>query len=266
MGVQLAGSFNFAGGDVDGFQVAGGANFAGDVRGGQIAGAINIARGPVRGFQAAALLNLGGDLAGAQVGMLNVAARLDGAQLGLVNVAGASEGLQLGLINVATGPEAETFGLLSFVQNGYNHLEFWLSDSTMASAGIKFGGRHMYTILAVGYGYQRRDAWEAAMGWGLHFNLGGRFYLDTDALFGSRWRQREGVETGPAPQDALVRFRASLGVRLFSKASMFIGSGVTIATTLPSQEPVAPRCCGRVVQEEDRVVSVGPALFAGLQF
>lgn len=266
IGLQVAGSFNFAGGDVDGFQVAGTANIAGDVRGGQIAGALNLARGPVRGFQIAGLMNLGGDLAGAQFGLLNVAARLDGAQVGLVNVAGASVGLQLGLVNVASGPEAEAFGLLSFVENGYNHLEFWLSDSTMATTGIKFGGRHMYTLLAVGYGYQRQDAWELAIGWGLHFNLGTRFYLDVDALFGSRWRQKEGVDTDPTPQDALMRLRASLGVRLFSKVSLFAGSGLTFAAAVLGEEPVAPLCCGRVVQEEDKVVSVGPALFAGLQF
>ncbi len=263
-GTQLAGAANVVRGDVDGVQVAGALNVAGDVRGTQIAGAMNLAVGPVRGVQIAGSVNIGDDVAGVQVAVANIASHLDGIQVGMVNVAGRSDGLQVGLLNVASGKEANTFGLLSFVRDGYNHLEAWASDTTTASVGVKFGGKHMYTLLAAGYGTQHTDAWEFCLGLGGHLALTDRFWIDVDGMGGSRWTARALI----APeQEALLRLRGMVGMRVWRSVGVFVGSGLNVAFGLDGRNP-RPLPLGtassRQLGDGDNV-AFGPSLFAGLQ-
>ncbi|MCB9740126.1 MAG: caspase family protein [Deltaproteobacteria bacterium] len=262
---QVAGSVNIVGGDFEGLQAAGAVNLGrGSLRGMQAAGAVNLLLGTLHGYQAAGAVNIAGGVHGVQAAPVNIASALSGVQVGVVNVGGASDGLQVGVVNVASGENAEAIGLLSFVRGGYNHLEVWSSDTTALSAGIKFGGAHMYTIIAAGYGYQQRDAWELALGWGGHLPLFGKLYLDIDGLAGSRWTGH--TLQGPT-QEALLRARATLGYRLFSRLSVFAGASLNMAFGLDFEDP-KPLLFGSTTPTriDDQIsVAFGPGLFAGIQ-
>ncbi len=249
-GSQFAGALNVAMGGVQGIQIAGGVNVAGDVRGVQIAGAVNLAR-RVNGTQLTSALNVTKDLRGLQVGALNIAGR--------------SSGMQVGIINIATddSPEANALGLLSFVRHGYNHIELWTSDTGLVNLGVKFGGKHMYTLIMAGLSQFSGDPVEFGLGWGGHFQLTSRLYLDIDALGGSRL-----AANNPARiEDLLVRARAALGLRIFGRLAVFAGIKTNVAIAFDFRDPRdTPLGWTRVTPETEQTgVNVGPGVFLGVR-
>lgn len=100
---------------------------------------MSIASGGVGGAQFAGVLNFsGGPVTGAQVGLVNVA-------LGTV------AGTQVGVINIAERYESDApAGLLNLVRQGQLHLDLWTSDIFLSNVGVRFGSKHVYTLVAFG--------------------------------------------------------------------------------------------------------------------
>jgi hypothetical protein len=217
-GLQLAGAVNHVGGSEDvematiGWQIAGAINRTEGLRGMQIAGAVNVA-GPVQGVQLS-VLNVGGDVDGAQIGVFNVARSVRGLQLGVVNVADSLDGLPLGLVSV--------------VGDGQFHLQAWASDLVPTNVSLKYGSRHVYTLLTIGRELQRpQDAqrWAIGAGLGGHLPLG-RFYLEVDA---SAYNvRRRIIET--SDDAVLAQARLVGGVKLLPRLSLFAGVTANVLT------------------------------------
>jgi hypothetical protein len=154
-GFQGSGLVNTATGSFSGMQAGGIANFVRDtLRGFQAGGIANvaIANTPSRGWQAAGIanVNLGKNKGGQVAGIVNVANEQQGIQVGLINVAKKMDGFQLALINVTDSISGESLGLINISRNGQHHLDVFGSEILYASAGIKLGSPHLYSILAFG--------------------------------------------------------------------------------------------------------------------
>ena len=189
-GVQMARSANVVAGPVSGWQLAGGANGGGALDGAQTAGALNLAS-DVRGIQLGAIDIATGGVVGAQVGAVNVAAGdVEGAQVGAVNVAaGGVEGVQIGAINVA---RRSTFslGAITLVPEGRTHLDLWWGmESGLVMAGLKHGGGHFHNIYGFGIRPGSTDGdgfqWAIVLGFGGHFPVSSRIFVDADLLVNS---------------------------------------------------------------------------------
>jgi hypothetical protein len=256
-GLQLGGVGSFAGGDLRGLQLGGGANFTGGgVTGLQLGGVGNVAA-EVRGAQVAGGTNIGGDVQGLQLSVLNIGGDVEGLQLGVVNIARRVRGLQLGVLNVAGDVQGESIGVVSAVRNGYRAAEAWASDLMPLQAGIKLGGRHVYSLIAAG---ATVDVGYVGAGLGVHAPLGGRLYLDIDAA-SYELLPYDGSE---AANDMLVQTRAMLGMELFSGVSVFGGASLNLAFAFEGPgEELSP--LSRVLHEGDSVVlRMSPGVFAGV--
>ncbi len=207
-GTQMGVGVNVAGKSLLGAQLGVGANVSGGfVRGLQAAVGVNVAGGPVHGLQAAAGLNVAGELtglqmssgvsyarqlSGAQLSIINVGGDVDGAQVGIVNVAGKVSGAQVGILNVARESEGEAVGILSLVGGGQAHVAAWASDLALTNVGVKLGGRHIYSLVTVGYtppiGGDRRR-YVVGAGLGGHIPAG-RFFFDVDVVGNTLYSKR----------------------------------------------------------------------------
>jgi hypothetical protein len=200
-GAQLAVGGNVAAGELKGAQFGVGANVAaGSLVGAQFAVGANIASGKVHGLQAAVGANVANELTGlqtssgisyarhldgAQLSLINVGGDVSGAQVGLLNVAGKVDGLQLGLVNVARESEGEAVGLLSFIGNGQANVQAWASDVAYTNVAVKFGGRHLHTLLTAGFNpgtTTHRRRYVLGAGFGLHLPAADRLFFDVDVL------------------------------------------------------------------------------------
>lgn len=254
--MQLGGVASYAGGDVRGLQLGGGGNVAGGhVRGMQLGGVGNVA-GELYGAQVAAGTNIGGDVQGVQLSVLNIGGHVEGLQLGVVNIARRVRGLQLGVVNVAGDMQGESIGLVSVVRNGYRAAEAWASDLMPLQAGVKLGGRHVYSMISAG---TTLDVAYVGAGLGVHAPLG-RLYLDVDAA-SYDLLPYDGSE---AANDMLVQARAMLGMEVFQGLSVFGGASLNLAFAFDGQgEELSP--LSRLLYEGDRVVlRMSPGLFAGV--
>ncbi|MBU8895805.1 hypothetical protein DRW03_20950 [Corallococcus sp. H22C18031201] len=199
-GAQFGVGANITGGLMNGAQFSAGANVAsaGGV-GAQLGVGANIAGATFRGLQATAGLNVAQEMTGlqmssgvssarkldgAQLSIINVGGDIDGAQVGIVNVGGRVDGLQLGVINVARESEGESVGLMSFVGNGQGNLQLWGGDLAAMNAAVKFGGKHLYTLLTVGFNPgsdTRRRRYLLGAAFGAHIPME-RFFIDMDVM------------------------------------------------------------------------------------
>ncbi len=163
-GVQMGALFNFSDQTLLGTQLSIGANFGHVGRGIQAAVGLNVAGaltgGQIGGANYAATL-VGSQLgiynsalitSGAQIGFIDGAAELSGAQIGLVNIAEELRGLQFGLINISRHLDGESLALLTIAGDGIHEAALYASEAMLANLAIKLGGRHLYTLLAAGYG------------------------------------------------------------------------------------------------------------------
>jgi hypothetical protein len=238
--LQLAGVSNVTGGHVRGLQLAGGGNYASDVHGAQVGGVTNI----------------GGDVQGLQLSVLNIGGHVEGLQLGVINVARRVQGLQLGVVNVAGDLQGESIGVVSVVRDGYRAAEAWTSDLMPVQAGVKLGGRHVYSLFAAG---STNDTAYVGAGLGVHAPLG-RLYLDVDAA-NYEFLPYDGSE---ADNDMLVQTRAMLGMEVLPRLSVFGGAALNLAFAFegPGEEL---SLVSRTLYESDNVVlRMSPGLFAGV--
>jgi hypothetical protein len=151
MGLQIAGLLNASGGRSTAIQVAGLLNAAVRLRGVQAAGAANAVEGG-EGMQVALGYNRAArDLAGIQIAAVNVGHDVDGAQVGVVNVARRVRGVQLGVVNVAEEADAP-IGVVSWTRRGQRAVEVWGGEALALSAGLRLGGRHVYSLAGLSSG------------------------------------------------------------------------------------------------------------------
>ncbi len=277
-GIQVTTIANIAAGGLRGIQVAAAVNIAGDVAaGGQIAGAVNVASGGLHGAQIAAVnvaagkiegvqiggINIGDDVSGAQFGAVNITDDVLGMQLGVFNVADESSGLQLGLVNVAAKGDGRAIGLFNFIGDGYNRLEVWTSDTATFNAGLKFGSRWMYTILAYGTnGQDGSNSHQISLGWGSHVESG-RWFWDFDVLAGVALEDRNRMDKRV---DLLGKARVTLGRYIGRTLAIFGGAALNAATAFDGRTPrdLQLGTVGTLTYDSDARTSFGPGFFIGV--
>lgn len=196
-GIQAAAIFNHVDGRLTGLQGAAILNWHGpaEARGAQASAVVNYSEGPFTGAQFSGVASTAtGDFRGAQLsGVLNIAGDIRGAQIGLLNAAREVTGAQIGLINVADDVEGVSLALLPIVKNGYNRFTVWGGDVQMVNAGVKLGGRKVYTLLGAGLNPDVSPArWSAQLGLGGHIPLARGLFIDVDLVtasvhYGSEW-------------------------------------------------------------------------------
>jgi hypothetical protein len=223
-GAQASLGGNVAAAGVTGLQAAVGANVAaGRLRGLQASAGFNLATGEgSAGLQASAGVNVARELAGAQLSLLNVGGDVTGAQVGLVNVARRVTGVQLGLVNVAGEVHGTPIGLLSFAGNGMFRVQGWTSDVAVANVGLKFGGRHLYTLLTAGYQPGGADTRRVVhgLGFGAHLPLGA-FWLEADVVGSS---VRPSFFAFRETRNVLAQTRLVAGFQLAERFGVFAGA------------------------------------------
>ncbi len=274
-GVQLTSGVNWARGDVSMAQLSAGANVArGDVKGLQGASGLNVAGGSVQGLQASGGLNValgeaskglqaagGANIAntwdGLQAAPLNVARDVRGVQLGVVNVADSSGGLQLGVVNIAKTSNV-SIAPINLIADGLHRVDIWASESAFANAGVKFGSKHVYTLLGVGWVNPDQPWWTFGGGLGVHL-AHQRMWFEADA---STWGIAAGHVLAPGVHNQL---RAQVGLDLVrDHVAPFVGLSMNTWVGTGAVWPRAVDLPSRV-SGNNRVVS-WPGIHAGVSF
>jgi hypothetical protein len=234
--------FNFAGGDVEGIELAWGAN---------------VVSGSVTGLQSAFVFNSAGDVAGAQVSAVNVAGDVDGLQIGLVNVARNVRGVSVGLINVADDIEGVPLAPFSVTRTGGIHPVVWGGTSGLGNVGVKFATRKTYTLFFTSY-HQAFDEQLVGGGFALggRIHLGAGFHADIDAS-GTYLIAPElstDLASGRTYHEQLVQPRARmlLGFRAAEHFGLFVG-GAAVGTIR-----------GRL-DWDDVTATIGPEVQGGIE-
>jgi len=259
-GVQIAAGANVVLGDVHGVQLAIADVALGTVQGVQL-GVVTRAKGDIEGAQVSTVAMGGGSLVGAQVGLVNVlggsvtgnqsgvvnvaAADVHGAQLGVVNVAsGNVEGVQIGTTNVATGEVRGTqvgvvnyadvsdypVGVVSVVRHGRTSVDGWATESGIAMAGVRHGGRVIHNVYGVGFRGTAPSGWSFALGLGARLPLLPKLHVDFETI--AYWVQRR----EPFVQDAQVAsVGASFGYALTPVFGLFAAPTYNVLIT-PDKE------------------------------
>jgi hypothetical protein len=217
-GAQIAAGANIVMGDVHGVQIATVDVALGLVDGAQL-GVVSVAKGNIDGAQIGTVSVGGGSLDGAQLGVVNVlagsvlgnqtgvvnvaSADVSGAQIGVVNVAhGNVEGAQIGTTNVATGEVRGTqvgvvnyadvsdypVGVVSVVRHGRTSADGWVTESGMAMAGVRHGGRVIHNVYGVGVHGPAPTVWSFALGLGFRVELASKLHVDFETI--AYWLQR----------------------------------------------------------------------------
>jgi len=257
-GVQLSATANLVEGDVEMMQLSGAVNSAGgDVLGLQGAGAVNLAGGEVVGVQAAGAVNIAEAVDGIQAAPLNITDRAKGVQAGVVNVGGDVDGLQLGVVNVARTSKV-SIAPLNFIGDGLHRVDVWASESAVVSGGVKFGSRHVYTLLAAGWVGQDQPWWTFGGGFGVHLQRD-RLWAEVDD---SVWGVASGNVLAPGVHNKL---RLQVGVDLVDRhVAPFAGVSVNTWFGTGQITPRARDLPSRLA-EGGRVVT-WPGIHAGISF
>ncbi|HVV17598.1 MAG TPA: caspase family protein [Polyangia bacterium] len=304
-GIQLSVAANTAGGEVHGGQIAVGANIAtGDLHGAQVAAGVNVAAAAMHGAQIGAGLNVatrargaqiavGANLAdrldgaqiaplnvartgaGAQIGVVNVAGEAGGARIGVLNFAARNHGFQLGVVNIAAQDDGESLALLNLIGDGIHEAAIYATELMLTNFGLKLGGRHLYTNLAIGYQpgddlpagpdhftrSSRRWAFAPGLGWRFPVERGPLRYVELEAdaaQLRSDWSW-----SGNSPQVASLR--AQVGLRVFRDLSVLAGAGASVAIGTDGQDADLGFGPQSVSHSGGTTVRVYPALLLGLQ-
>lgn len=131
-GLQLSGLFNIAG-QVNGAQVTGLFNTSGNVNGAQISGLFNTAKN-VNGVQVSGLFNVGQKIDGLQFsGLFNFAQEVSGVQIGVVNIAEKSDGIALGVINI--------------IKDGMHHVGFNWDSNGLFDIFFQSGTKNLFITI-----------------------------------------------------------------------------------------------------------------------
>lgn len=264
-GLQIAGGANINTGAVELGQITGGANInTGDLHGFQIAGGANINGGQARGLQIAGGLNLAAEgTQGTQIAPVNISGgQSTGAQIGVINIGNRVNGAMVGVINIASELEGAPIGLLNFIGNGQLHLDLWTDDVTRANAAVRFGSRHVYTLLGAGATPEEDGArWLLIAGVGGHITLDPLF-IDIDALYS----QVHIPQHTAWPNNSLARLRLALGWQLMDHLAVFGGAALNVFIADEIERAhldLGPEADPNAV---GTTVSLWPGFFAGVQF
>jgi Caspase domain len=275
-GAQLTAGVNAAlGGGFRGAQISAGLNVADRLQGAQISGGLNLAR-ETNGLQLAPL-NVADSAHGAQIGVVNAAGRLDGSSIGVFNFAREVHGFQLGVVNIAARQEdGESLALINLVGNGIHEATVFATDVMAMNAAVKFGGRHLYTSLGVGFQpgddlpagttsqYSRgthRQGWEVGLGWRFPVERGRLSYLELEA-------DQVTIVTGwSAPEQAPMvnSLRLNAGLRLFKDLVLLAGAGVNVAVATDGNDANIGLIPGSVSRSGQTTVRIYPGLLLGFQ-
>src|SRR5690606_29971394 len=234
----------------------------GGFTGWQTAGGVNVSAGPATGLQTAGGLNFAEQLRGAQISVINIGGDVDGAQIGVINIARRARGLQLGVINLASEMEGAPIGVVSLARNGQLHLQGFASDLALTNVALKFGSRHVYTLLTAGVqpGGDGVRHWITGAGIGGHIPFG-RFYFDVDVLGSSL---REEFIGGGA--NVLGQLRVIGGWRLADHFAVFAGATANVWTLFDEQNPEKVGLLpGWQVGSDSVQVRMWPGLIAGIE-
>ena len=291
-GVQAAAGANIVGGDVRGVQLAPvdialgriqGAQLGvvalgkGDIEGAQIS-VVSVGGGSLLGAQLGVVNVLGGSVAGAQTAVVNVAAAdVKGGQVGVVNVVhGGVEGVQIGTTNIATGEVRGTqvgvvnvadvsdypVGVVSIVRHGRTSADGWVTESGIAMAGVRHGGRVIHNVYGVGFHGPAPAAWSFALGLGVRAELAPKLHVDFETI--AYWLQRG----APFAEDAQVAsVGASFGYALTPVFGLFAAPTFNVLVT-PDKElsDVGPPWGSTPLYESDTVTVRGwPGATLGLR-
>jgi hypothetical protein len=216
-GLQVSGVYSQAPGFVNGLQIAGGGNSAGNLKGVQISGVTNYSV-KMRGIQITGFANASSvDAKGIQMsGFINAAADIKGIQIGAVaSAAGSMTGIQIGGIsNIAqniTGVQISAtynridtlkgvaIGIASFADTiakgislslvnivKYGAYKEWeLSFSNYANVAISYrmGTQKFYTVYTTGVKFIEDNLWTTGVGFGNRTPIGNRFGFQPELVY-----------------------------------------------------------------------------------
>lgn len=246
-GIEAAGVVALKTGRVQGIQVSGVLNVAGQLEAGIQASTVNLAGGPARGIQAGVVNLVGGSLRGIQAGTVNLTGSLQGVQAGVTNlVFGDATGVQAGVFNYASGRagwqvgvlnlgrDADVgLGLLSLYWDGRTHLQLSSSAAGQTLVALKHGSRRIHNLLAAGAQPDGAQGWNpvAALGLGVRLFDTGRWYLDLDLQQQVIFRQSPGATRGSRSVDVSTQSQLSalLGLKLWRSLGIFAGPTYQLA-------------------------------------
>jgi hypothetical protein len=208
---QLGGSYNFAAGNLQGWQAAGVFNFTGkNVTGAQTSGVMNFAGGNVTGVQTSGVINFAGK-------------HLRGAQLSLVNYATTVDGAQIGLLNIADSVKGVPIGLLSIVLKGYHKFEVSADEIFYTNVAFRTGVSQFYNIITAGAKpgtfKDTETFWTFGYGVGTAPRLSRKLYLNLDVTSNQ-------IMQGSSFESVNILNKVYLGVdfQMFKKMSITVGA------------------------------------------
>lgn len=148
--IQHSNVMNIVSNNLNGLQLSGVFNIAGQVRGAQVTGVFNTS-GDVSGAQVAGVFNTAKDVNGIQTaGLFNVAQKVNGLQAaGLFNSAKEVKGLQLGVINIADSNDGLAIGVINIIKDGMHHLGFNWDTNGMFDIFFQSGTKHLFVTIGV---------------------------------------------------------------------------------------------------------------------
>lgn len=266
-GMQTSGALNFTGESFKGLQASGGVNIAGaGFYGLQASGGVNYAGGRSTGLQTTGGVSIADSLRGAQISVINIGGDVQGAQIGVINVARKAHGLQLGVINVASEMYGAPIGLVSIAKNGQFHLQAFATDVTPMNAALKFGSKHVYSLVSVGHspGSAQHRHSMYGLGIGGHIPLSDSLYLDIDGLASNVHRNL--FEESRA--NLLSQLRVVAGYQFAPRFSVFGGLTGNVFIEWEKERRFNDLGSGFAASEWNRkgnVVRAWPGLIAGVQ-
>jgi hypothetical protein len=162
------GIFNAMGNSFNGTQV-GLLNVIGNKMQGIQVGFANVLGNKADGFQVGFVNVIGNKAQGLQLGFVNLLGnKMEGVQIGFLNKIHQLSGFQLGFVNlIDTVSKGVSVGFFSLVKkNGYQAIEFGVSDMFPFSLSYKSGTKRFYTSLNASYGLDANnpDAFGLGMG------------------------------------------------------------------------------------------------------
>ncbi len=239
------------------------------VCGAELAGVGNVVGGPIEGAQLGGVFNYAGDVNGAQLsGVVNVSRDVSGVQGGLVNVAkGNVHGVQIGLVNYADDSDF-SLGLVNIMRKGRIGVDGFGAETGFFSLALKNGGSYWHSFYGITYRHDTDQnlRYGYLLGLGAHITTPGRlFYVDFDALAIALGNERNGVpdRTGGG---WLAEIRGVLGIRPLRHLSIYGGPtyNAYVTENLGSDPPLRSRFVS-TVESQTFALSQWPGFTVGMQ-
>jgi hypothetical protein len=179
-GIQASTGVNLVRSKLRGFQIAP-VNIVLDTLLGCQIGGINILSKPSSGTQFSAIMNLSPEINKLQYStLLNITQINYAPQLGIINISGQQKNLQLGLFNFADTVSGISIGFLSFVKDGFTHLDYSLNGDIFNSIKFKTGTWKFYNILNAAVRPDKETDFALGYGFGSYFRIWKMFGVNYD--------------------------------------------------------------------------------------